>query len=366
MHTERSKVFGVSVPNKFRDVGGHKLTRLLVVIEMVSEKLTEYSVNVMALARMEAERTGCACVDVEHILLGLVGESCGVASEVLRISGLRVESVREHISDQTREERMSQRDSFSFNIKAGKILNSALEFAIQTENEYIDTEHLLLAVLAEKNWKVQKVFDEFGIDSNKLRSDIGTAIQERAENPPLSDDAIDEAAAQAAPRRKRAVSPTAEYSWPSTTPMFNHFNDSAIQVVMRAQEESRRLGHNFVGTEQLLLGVFLDSGIAGKQFRNLGVTVNTARREVEKIIGRGSGFVAVEIPFTPRAKGILTKAIDEVRGRGSDMIGAEHILLSLLGEQDSVSASVLQNLDVQMEDMRCNLHKALVSPAVEE
>ena len=362
MHTERSKVFGVSVPNKFRDVGGHKLTRLLVVIEMVSEKLTEYSVNVMALARMEAERTGCACVDVEHILLGLVGECCGVASEVLRISGLRVESVREHISDQTREERMSQRDSFSFNIKAGKILNSALEFAVQTENEYIDTEHLLLAVLAEKNWKVQKVFDEFGIDSNKLRSDIGAAIQERAENPPPADVPENETV----PRRKRAISPTAEYAWPSTTPMFSHFNDSAIQVVMRAQEESRRLGHNFVGTEQLLLGVFQDKGIAGNLLRNLGVTINAARREVEKIIGRGSGFVAVEIPFTPRAKGILTKAIDDARGRGSDMIAAEHILLSLLGEQDSVSASVLQNLDVQMENMRCNLHEALVSPAVEE
>lgn len=341
---------------------GHNLYKLLVVAIMVSEKLTEYSVNVMALARMEAERTGCACVDVEHILLGLIGESSGVASEVLRKNGLRVDSAREHISEQTREERLSQKDSFSFNIKAGKILNSALEFAIQTEHEYIDTEHLLLAVLAEKNWKVQKVFDEFGIDVVKLRSDIGKAIQERAENPPPADLAENETV----PRRKRAVSPTAEYAWPSTTPMFAHFNDSAIQVVMRAQEEARRLGHNFVGSEQLLLGVFQDSGIAGKQFRNLGITINAARREVEKIIGRGSGFVAVEIPFTPRAKGILTKAIDEARARGSDMIGAEHILLALLSEQDSVSASVLENLDVNTEKTRGNLHKSMVSPAVEE
>lgn len=329
---------------------------------MVSEKLTEYSVNVMALARMEAERTGCACVDVEHILLGLIGESYGVASEVLRKSGLRVNGVREQVNQQTKEERLSQRDSFSFNIKAGKILNSALEFAIQTEHEYIDTEHLLLAVLAEKNWKVQKVFDEFGIDANKLRADIGKAIQERVENPPPSDDETGEAV----PRRKRAVSPTAEYAWPSTTPMFSHFNDSAIQVVMRAQEEARRLGHNFVGTEQLLLGVFQDGGIAGKQFRNLGVTINSARREVEKIIGRGSGFVAVEIPFTPRAKGILVGAIDEARGRGSEMIGAEHILLSLLTETTGVSASVLEQLGVNAEQLRRSLSRALVSPVVEE
>lgn len=329
---------------------------------MVSEKLTEYAVNVMALARMEAERTGSASVDVEHILLGLLGEAYGVGSEVLRRNGLQLLSVREQMSEQTKEERLAQRGNFSFSIKAAKILNSALEFAIQMENENIDTEHLLLAVLAEKNWKVQRVFDDFGVDVNKLRVDVGKVVLRRAANPAVADDAEGEGA----PRRKRAISPTAEYSWPSTTPMFSHFNDSAIQVVMRAQEEARRLGHNYVGTEQLLLGVFPDNGIAGKMFRNLSITINAARREVEKIVGRGSGFVAVEIPFTPRAKSILIDAIDSARRRGSEMIGAEHILISLLDEKDSVSTQVLQNLDVNVEQARGNLHNAMLSPTADE
>lgn len=329
---------------------------------MVSEKLTEYAVNVMALARMEAERTGSASVDVEHILLGLLGEAYGVGSEVLRKNGLQLLSVREQMSEQTKEERLAQRGNFSFSIKAAKILNSALEFAIQMENENIDTEHLLLAVLAEKNWKVQRVFDDLGVDVNKLRVDVGKVVLERAANPA----AADYAESEGAPRRKRAISPTAEYSWPSTTPMFSHFNDSAIQVVMRAQEEARRLGHNYVGTEQLLLGVFPDNGIAGKMFRNLSITINAARREVEKIVGRGSGFVAVEIPFTPRSKSILIDAIDSARSRGSEMIGAEHILISLLDEKDSVSAQVLQNLDVNVEQARGDLHDAMLSPAADE
>ncbi len=329
---------------------------------MVSEKLTEYAVNVMALARMEAERTGSASVDVEHILLGLLGEAYGVASEVLRKNGLQLLGVREQMCEQTKEERLAQRGNYSFSIKAAKILNSALEFAIQMENENIDTEHLLLAVLAEKNWKVQRVFDDFGVDVNKLRADVGKVVQDRADNPPAAEDAETEGA----PRRKRAISPTAEYSWPSTTPMFSHFNDSAIQVVMRAQEEARRLGHNYVGTEQLLLGVFPDSGIAGKLFRNLSITINAARCEVEKIVGRGSGFVAVEIPFTPRSKSILIGAIDSARSRGSEMIGAEHILISLLDEKDSVSAQVLQNLDVNVEQAREELHNAMLSPAADE
>lgn len=329
---------------------------------MVSEKLTEYSVNVMALARMEAERTGSASVDVEHIFLGLLGEAYGVASEVLRKNGLQLNGVREQMCEQTKEERLAQRGNYSFSIKAAKILNSALEFAIQMENENIDTEHLLLAVLAEKNWKVQRIFDDFGVDANRLRSDVGKVVHERELNPASADDA----GFEEAPRKKRAISPTAEYSWPSTTPMFSHFNDSAIKVVMRAQEEARRLGHNFVGTEQLLLGVIPDNGLAGKVFRDLGITLIAARREVEKIIGHGSGFVAVEIPFTPRAKGLLVGAIDEARSRGSEIIGAEHILLSLLAEENCVSTHVLQNLDVDAGNASGNLHNAMRPPVVDE
>ena len=85
--------------------------------------------------------------------------------------------------------------------------------------------------------------------------------------------------------------------------MFERFTEKAIKVIMLAQEEARRLGHNFVGTEQVLLGLIGEgTGIAAKTLKSMGVNLKDARIEVEKIIGRGSGFVAVEIPFTPRAK----------------------------------------------------------------
>jgi ATPases with chaperone activity, ATP-binding subunit len=85
--------------------------------------------------------------------------------------------------------------------------------------------------------------------------------------------------------------------------MFERFTEKAIKVIMLAQEEARRLGHNFVGTEQILLGLIGEgTGVAAKVLKSMGVNLKDARVEVEKIIGRGSGFVAVEIPFTPRAK----------------------------------------------------------------
>ena len=80
--------------------------------------------------------------------------------------------------------------------------------------------------------------------------------------------------------------------------MFERFTEKAIKVVMLSQEESRRLGHNFVGTEQILLGLLGEgTGVAFKVLRDEGLTLKDARMDIERIIGRGSGFVAVEIPF---------------------------------------------------------------------
>lgn len=100
--------------------------------------------------------------------------------------------------------------------------------------------------------------------------------------------------------------------------MFERFTEKAIKVIMLAQEEARRLGHNFVGTEQILLGLIGEgTGIAAKVLKSMGINLKDARVEVEKIIGRGSGFVAVEIPFTPRAKRVLELSLEEARQLGN-------------------------------------------------
>ncbi|KAG7951332.1 hypothetical protein I3843_12G002000 [Carya illinoinensis] len=119
--------------------------------------------------------------------------------------------------------------------------------------------------------------------------------------------------------------------------MFERFTEKAIKVIMLAQEEARRLGHNFVGTEQILLGLIGEgTGIAAKVLKSMGINLKDARVEVEKIIGRGSGFVAVEIPFTPRAKRVLELSLEEARQLGHNYIGSEHLLLGLLREGEGV------------------------------
>jgi Clp amino terminal domain, pathogenicity island component len=143
---------------------------------------------------------------------------------------------------------------------------------------------------------------------------------------------------------------------------FGQFTDKAIKVIMLAQEESRRLRHNFVGTEQILLGLIAEgTGIAAITLNQHKVNLKNARIEVEKIIGRGSDKVAEEIPFTPRAKRLLElskKEADELR---HNYVGTEHLLLGLIRESDGVGVQVLKKLGVNLQRLKKTILQAIAS-----
>ncbi|MDH6060797.1 ATP-dependent Clp protease ATP-binding subunit [Chrysosporum bergii ANA360D] len=142
--------------------------------------------------------------------------------------------------------------------------------------------------------------------------------------------------------------------------MFEHFTSEAIKVIMLAQEEARRLGHNFVGTEQILLGLMGEgTGVAAKVLSELGVNLKEARREVEKIIGKGSGFVPPEIPFTPKVKSLFEQSFREANNLGHNYISTEHLLLGLTEAGEGVAAKVLQNLGVDLKNIRSNVIRRL-------
>ncbi len=135
--------------------------------------------------------------------------------------------------------------------------------------------------------------------------------------------------------------------------MFEKFTEGAIKVIMLSQEEARRMGHNFVGTEQLLLGIIGQRhGIGARALKKQKVTLKKARREIELYIGRGTGFVASEIPFTPRAKRVLEMAVHEGKDLGQNFVGTEHILLALISESDGVAMRTLDKLGVNIPKLR--------------
>lgn len=135
--------------------------------------------------------------------------------------------------------------------------------------------------------------------------------------------------------------------------MFEHFSKEAIKVIMLAQEEARRLGHNLVGSEQVLLGLIGENtSIAAKVLNDLGINIKNARVEVEKIIGRGSRFVSAEIPFTPKMKRVFDKSFEAARQLGDNFIAPEHLFLGLIEDGEGVAIKVIENLGVDTAQAR--------------
>ena len=135
--------------------------------------------------------------------------------------------------------------------------------------------------------------------------------------------------------------------------MFERFTEEAIRVIVLAQRESRRLGHNFVGPEFILVGLIgEDEGIAAKALKSLKLSFNDISIEVEKSLGHGSDFVETEIPFTHEGKRLLEYSWDEARQLGHNYIGSEHLLLGLLRLEKSGVGKILDEFGISLSSIR--------------
>ena len=135
--------------------------------------------------------------------------------------------------------------------------------------------------------------------------------------------------------------------------MFTRFAPTARAAVVTAQEEARRLHHNFLGTEHLLLGLLADSdGVAATVLTAAGITRDGVRVAVERIVGCGQVAPSGHIPFTPRAKRVLELSLREALQLGHNYIGTEHILLGLLTEGEGVGVQVLTETGVDPDQLR--------------
>ena len=147
--------------------------------------------------------------------------------------------------------------------------------------------------------------------------------------------------------------------------MLERFSDSARRVLVLAQEEARLLGHPFVGTEHLLLGLLREGeGVAAKALDELDIILELAREKVDELVGTVGGVPVGSPAFTPRAKLVLELALKEALDLGHLYIGTEHILLGLLREEGSVAATALVSLGVDLAEVRETVLKFLGGAAM--
>lgn len=149
---------------------------------------------------------------------------------------------------------------------------------------------------------------------------------------------------------------------------FDKFTDHARKALSLAQEEAQQLGHNYIGTEHLLLGlVGQEESVAVVVLRNMGVSRDRVRDSIIHIIGRNDRFVLGEAGLTPRAKKVFQLAVDEARRMNHHYIGTEHILLGLVREGEGVAAKVLERFGLKLSAVRAETLRVLSqSPSVSE
>jgi ATP-dependent Clp protease ATP-binding subunit ClpC len=143
--------------------------------------------------------------------------------------------------------------------------------------------------------------------------------------------------------------------------MFDKFTNRAKQVIKLAKKEAQRLNHNYLGTEHVLLGLLkLGQGIAVNVLRNFNLDYDAVRAEIERLVGFGPEIQVYGDPaLTGKVKKVFEFANEEAASLNHNYVGTEHLLLALLRQADGVAAQVLENLNINLKDIRKEVLKEL-------
>lgn len=155
---------------------------------------------------------------------------------------------------------------------------------------------------------------------------------------------------------------------PFAFPPFERFTDRAREVIVLAKSEARKLNHQYIGTEHLLLGLAREgTGVAAVVLNKLGLGAGRVRDEILQFVERGPEPVTAErLPLTPRAMAVIQLARESARELGHDFVGTEHLLLGELAEGMGVGAKVLQKVGLTGEQIRAEVMAAIGRGATAE
>lgn len=146
--------------------------------------------------------------------------------------------------------------------------------------------------------------------------------------------------------------------------MYGRFTEKAEKAINYSQESAMQLGHGYVGTEHLLLGLMREgTGVASRVLQGQGVSEEKILKEIEELIGRGEASGQQPLGFTPRTKKVLELSFSEARKMGHNYIGTEHLLLGIMKEGESVAVRILIDLGVDPQKLLGDMVKMLSEEA---
>lgn len=134
--------------------------------------------------------------------------------------------------------------------------------------------------------------------------------------------------------------------------IFGRFNNRAQKVILRAQAESRKFKHGYVGTEHILLAILIEDDKLKEVLNEYGVNDIRVKELIDRYVGEGeTDYFKNDIPLTPRTKRLLDLSLLEARKLGNNYISPEHILLAIVNEKEGVAYSILDSLDIDFKKL---------------
>lgn len=280
--------------------------------------------QVLALARKEADRFNHNYLATEHLLLGLIKLGQGVAVNVLQGLGIDMETVRIEVEKNIGAGQIRKAPiNLPYTPRVKKVLAFAREEATALHHTYVGTEHLLLGLLREGDGIAAQVLRNLDVDIEGARQHVLKELD------------------------------------PSFVP--GGLTTRTEHALAHAREEAERLHHDFVGTEHILLGLIkLEIGHSPETLKNLGLSLDNTRVEVEKLVGIGTGKMkSNDIPYSPQTIRVLEMAKEEAKMHCHSFIGIDHLLLGVLRDTDGIPAQVFKNFKVDVEQLRITILKEL-------
>jgi ATP-dependent Clp protease ATP-binding subunit ClpA len=317
------------------------------------EKFTKKAIKVVMLSQEEGRRLGHNYVGTEQIFLGLVREDSSGAGKVLAEAGITLEAMRTAVENLIGKVNGAAAIEIPFTPNAKKLLEGAWNAARDMRMNYIGTEHLLISLIRLQDGKGFQILNDTGCDLKQIEQKASESVEEANE--------------------LRTLIPTehtgADFSRLRTLPGgIEKYTKGAVKVVLLATSEARRLGHGFVGVEQLLLGLVAEGmSVASKSLKDAGVHLDDARKVVEEIVGHGHGNgLGDAIPLAPRAEKVLQDALEEAHRAGVNHVSAEHILLGLLTQEREATSRILEKFAVDLKQLEQKIRAAVSQTSSEQ
>jgi len=316
------KTLGDKYPEQIED--GAELLLVATVEEgdcwpLISLRFSKKLSSVIDASKQEACQRSGGVAGPEIVLLALLSapdaafSQCSIAPE---IAYKKLSAIIKTTS--------SSGEFIVFTPPALKAMHSAFALSRFEGSAYVQSQHLMTALIRGADDQLQKLLMTIGISDKKIdKSQVGPSPLKIVGGTDL-DAAV-------------------------------KFSDAAEAVMKLAIEEAKSMGHNFVGTEQVLLALIRQNdGLAAQALAESGLELSAARVETRRIIGTGAGFKG-EFPYTPRTNRMLEMAVCEAHKAGHTIFDTEHLLLGILREGEGVAMRVLENLNVDLAELEKKL-----------